>query len=99
MNFKGTGAEDALLQPLPNSFRVLSAGAAAFATPRGLTEKTCSVPGRLCFHSRFLQEALVSKPVNEAILPCPEWDAVMVGKPDLLVSAADDNEILIFFAR
>src|SRR6266566_5208715 len=78
---EGAGAGDAQFEPLPNSFRALSAGAAAFATALGLTEKSGSVPGRLCFHSGLLKKAQIPEPVYEAALPCPEWDAVAVGQP------------------
>src|SRR5437867_9643451 len=61
----GAGAGDAQFEPLRNSFRALPAGAAAFATALGLTEKRGSVPGRLGVNSRFLQVAEVPEPVHE----------------------------------
>ena len=47
------------------SLRGLSAGAEAIGTALGLTEESGDVPGRLGFHSGFLQEAQVSKPVED----------------------------------
>src|SRR5437016_1013337 len=80
MNFNDAGAEAALFQPLLISFRALSAGAAAFATALGLTEENGDVAGSLGFHCGLLQEAQIPEPVNEAVLPLAEWDAVAVGQ-------------------
>ena len=45
-----------------------------------MTEENGDVTGRFGFHTRFLQEAKVAKPVDKAVLPFPERHAVAVGE-------------------